>query len=358
LSPRSASYNFALTSAAANLQAVFNDLLRSPAPCAIEYPRSPSIYKPLPGRPRSASLPPVELPGSILQENHGFPTCASTEAWTEDTASVRPASQNLRRSTHPRDNSAENGEEFLELLKLFPEPLGHAKSVPDLNKRNSEMRSVRSGNALNSGTIPTPGPLKVRHKKSLSETDSRRRSKSIPDTPASSDRKTKSLAPPTCGDSSAKSVRARVGVNRLLQPSPRILEGQVWTDNVEDRRSRHNEVRILFPSWRGFIRHSKFLHNETVSELSSSLLSTRIRHVALEIDFLVLARCTAHFPFVHRLCSMGQDIERTVAAVCFSAVPPRTKTFEREYGSHREFNDSQWIACSNILFCAGLRTLD
>ncbi|KAF2827319.1 hypothetical protein CC86DRAFT_348672 [Ophiobolus disseminans] len=202
LSPRSASYNVALTSAASNLQAVFNDLLRSPAPCVVGRPASVSIHnKPLPGRPRSVSLPstpdlPAELPGSLLQENQGFPPCAATE----EPVTVRPASHYIRRSTQLPDINLEDGEEFTQLLNLFPEPLGHSKSVPDFKEQHGEMRSVRSGNALNSGATPKPSPLKVQHKKSLSDTGTRRRSKpNLTTSPSSADNKltTTSTATPT-----------------------------------------------------------------------------------------------------------------------------------------------------------------
>ncbi|KAL5113496.1 hypothetical protein ACEQ8H_008632 [Pleosporales sp. CAS-2024a] len=117
-------------------------------PCAATYPRPLSIHKPLPGRPRSLSLPsttdlPVELPGSILQENQGFPI---------DLVPDQP----------PSPMEIQDQEDLSTLLHLFPAPLLHAKSVPEFAAPSTDMRSVGSGNALNSSLAPTPGPLTVR----------------------------------------------------------------------------------------------------------------------------------------------------------------------------------------------------
>jgi hypothetical protein len=232
LSPLSASY---MTSAASTLQAALNDILRSPAPCSATFPIPASIHKPLPHRPRSASLPstadlPAELPGSILQENQGFPP----EVTTGDLVTARPISQNIRRSTHPVVRSPEDDEGFSALLDLFPEPLLHVRSVPDLSDRHSEMRSIRSGNALNSATVSKPSPLRIQHQKSRSETSPRRRSRSdLASSTFSTDAKS------STGRSGDDPIRAHVRISKTLQPSPFIPEGQAWSEN------RRSEVSTI-----------------------------------------------------------------------------------------------------------------
>ncbi|KAL9080303.1 MAG: hypothetical protein Q9157_000890 [Trypethelium eluteriae] len=81
LSPGSFALQDAAVSSATNLLAVVNDILWSPPLSAAALPRSP-IYPSLPsGRPRSHTAPSTpgetshiaELPGSLLQENQGYP---------------------------------------------------------------------------------------------------------------------------------------------------------------------------------------------------------------------------------------------------------------------------------------------
>lgn len=239
ISPRSASYNSALASAANNLQAVFGDLLRSPAAFAVETPKRTSIHKSLPGRPHSISLPPtlVELPGSILLENQGFPASTAVEE-----PLVRPVSQNIRRSTHPSSNGPDDGEGFLELLSKFPEPLGHTQSVPDLKESCHEMRTVRSGNALKSIATYRPCPSDAEHEKALRETGSRRRSRkslntSAPGAPADASKST-----PNARNGEHTSTRTQSGAYRLLQPSSQIREGQLWEGSVQQSGNRSSDV--------------------------------------------------------------------------------------------------------------------
>jgi hypothetical protein len=246
-----------MTSAASTLQAALNDILRSPAPCSATFPRPASIHKPLPLRPRSASLPstadlPAELPGSILQENQGFPP----EVTPGDLVTARPVSQNIRRSTQPIVRSPEDDEGFSALLNLFPEPLLHVRSVPDLNDRHSEMRSIRSGNALNSATASKPSPLRTQEQKTRSETTSRRRSRSDLASPFST------VAKSSTGRSGDDPIRAHVRISKTLQPSPFTPEGQAWSEN------RRSEVStICFRDLVCLFVKRDALHNETVSEL-------------------------------------------------------------------------------------------
>lgn len=246
-------------------------MLRSPGPCAATRPISVSILKPLPGRPRSFSLPstpePVELPGSILLDNQGFPYAAA-----DDLAYARPISQNVRRSTHPLVNDIEDDEDFSELLKLFPEPLTepliHAKSVPDLGHQHNKMRSDGGGNTLNLGAVHKPSPLKVQHKKSLSETSSRRSSRpNLITSTLSTDSKLATCLTPTVDDNSNISARAQIGASQTLQPSPLILEGQAWNSNAEHRVNRRADVStICFRDIVCLFVKQDAVHNETVSE--------------------------------------------------------------------------------------------
>jgi hypothetical protein len=167
-------------------------MLRSPALSGTLCPRSAAeIHKPLPSRPRSLSLPstpelpaksPVELPGSILLENQGFPS-------------------------EPAAGSA-------------------ARSSPT-------MRSARSGNSLSSSAAK-PTPSKVpRHQRSFSETSLQRRSKSKPNlitSPSSTESKITTCSVSTVEGhaSSSDSTKACVGAEKLLQPSPLIVEGKPW----------------------------------------------------------------------------------------------------------------------------------
>ncbi|CAO2656324.1 Nn.00g051270.m01.CDS01 [Neocucurbitaria sp. VM-36] len=243
-SPISAPYNAVLANAASNLQAAFNEILRSPAPSAAACTGTASLQKPLPSRPRSISAPstpdlPAELPGSLLQDNQGFPSRSSPI----NAVPTRPISQTIRRGTHPPDKSFEDEGDSLNILNLVPEPLTHAKSVPNMSARNSTMRSVRSGNALNSSAAAKPSPLKVQHKKSLSETSSRRRSKpNLVTSPSSTDSKLTTYSVSTSGDSSTNSTKARSGAAKSLQPSPLIVEGKPWKSDAEEHGSLRNEL--------------------------------------------------------------------------------------------------------------------
>lgn len=221
-------------------------MLRSPAPTAVACTRPPSIQKPLPSRPRSISAPstpdlPAELPGSLLQDNQGFPLEPSPV-----TAVTRPFSQTIRTSTHPPETHCEVEEENLALLDLFPEPLAHAKSLPNMSARHGPVRPVRSGNALNSSAANKPSPLRVQHKRSLNETSSRRRSKpNLVTSPSSTDSKLTACSVSTSEDGVDSPNKARVGGAKLLQPAPPIVEGKTWKPNSDDGESYRNEVSTI-----------------------------------------------------------------------------------------------------------------
>jgi len=270
-----------MVNAASTLQAALNDILRSPAPCSATDPRPTSVYQPLPGRPRSISLPsiadlPVELPGSILQENQGFPSDVVPE-----TISIGcPHSQNIRRSTHPNVSDLEDAEEFSALLKLFPEPV-HDTIVPGSTPQ-SEMRSVHSDKASSPSLMSQPKPLRIQHKRSVSEKASRRRSRSelVP----SSVSMDVSLLESACATS--RSARTRVATGKTLQPSPFISEGQTWDNEYQKGRGSEVSLFCLYHLVCLFVKRDA-LHNETVSELFVfPPPSTLIRRIVPEVDDL------------------------------------------------------------------------
>ncbi|KAF2121872.1 hypothetical protein BDV96DRAFT_593831 [Lophiotrema nucula] len=255
LSPASARHNAALVNSASNLLAVVNDMLRSPALSATICTRSAEIHKPLPSRPRSVSLPStpnppveaVELPGSILLENQGFP------------------------------------------------------SPPVAGPAADTMRSVRSGNSLGSSVAAKSTPSKVpQHKKSSTEISLQRRSKSRPSlvaSPSSTDSKLTTCSVSTNGarTSSSESTKAQVGADKPLQPSPVILEGQQWRTSGEPSSARRDE--LISPttptptSTRSkHLEELKFTitaQDSTISTLQAqfgSLRATHEAHVASLID--------------------------------------------------------------------------
>jgi hypothetical protein len=304
-----------MVNAASTLQAALNDILRSPAPCSATDLRPASVHKPLPGRPRSISLPtiadlPAELPGSILQENQGFPSDVVLE-----TASIGcPNYQNIRRSTLSVLSDFEDAEEFSALLKLFPEPL-HDTNVPSFTPR-SEMRSARSEKATSPNLMSQPKPLRIQHNRSVSETTSHRRSRS--ELVASSVSTDVSL--PQSGRGTNPFARTRVGTGKTLQPSPFILEGHTWDNVHQERRRSEVSVFCLYDLVCLFVKRDA-LHNETVSELFVfPPTSTLIRRIVPELDDL------DYFPWkytpflaVVRLSMVWRNLARS-AALAVSAL--------------------------------------
>lgn len=184
-------------------------MLRSPALSATFCPRSPGIHKPLPNRPRSVSMPTtpqslVELPGSILLENQGFPV---------------------------------------------PVEIG----TPEIETPSSQtMRSVRSGSALGVSAAPAkPSPSRVpQHKKSLSEASLQRRSKSKPNlitSPTSTDSKLTACSVSTNGghSSSNDSTKACVGGEKLLQPAPLIVERKPGRKSASESSNHRDQASSI-----------------------------------------------------------------------------------------------------------------
>ncbi|KAL6709534.1 hypothetical protein ACN47E_001469 [Coniothyrium glycines] len=170
-------YNIAIVDVATQLQAAFKDLLRSPA-----LSTTPPIEDLLPARPRSSSAPtslvqPVELPGSLLLENHGFPHGTSSIIRTF----VQPVSSSIPLTADSPDVDIDDRELYSNLPLSVPQTLVHTKSVPDFKVRHivSTMRSVRSGNRLNVAAA-TKASSSDAHSRSMMQEVDRRRSRPDP----------------------------------------------------------------------------------------------------------------------------------------------------------------------------------
>lgn len=236
--PLSSPYNAPLLSSTSNLMALFNDMLRSPVLSAGPCPRSASVHKPLPTRPRSNSEPaspdlPVELPGSLLQHNQGFPYVE-----TQDFAPSRPTSQNVRRGTHPPDRNPEDEGDILDLLHLFPEPLNHSKSVPSLNTgyREGAMKSTRVETASSASANNRSKPHRVHHRKALSDIEWQATSGLPPSIGGGT------AVPANCLPHSSVNDRLLLSSNELPQPSHVTLEAGNANRPAERRASCRDEV--------------------------------------------------------------------------------------------------------------------
>ncbi|CAI6338959.1 unnamed protein product [Periconia digitata] len=242
--------SFDAVHAASNLLALFNDKLRSPITSPTVYPRSSALLdKPLPSQPRSQSLPstpePVELPGSILLENQGFPSPPLATGWAT----------------------------------------------------SRTMRSVRSVNSVGPTARPGP-PNRPRHMKSLSETTvqpERLKMHSNPVTPSSSTGRSTDSKLPTCSEStiedynsSSDTVKAHVGLDALLRPSPLMIggkgrrmsgEGASGNDrfrrgssNPQDSPARTKQIEEL--------KSTITAQDQTISTLQAQFASLRGSHEA------------------------------------------------------------------------------
>jgi hypothetical protein len=240
-SPLSSPYNARRVSSSSNLKAIFNDMLRSPALSSGAWPRSTSVHKPLSTRSRSNSVPsspdlPVELPGSLLQHNQGFPYFD-----TPSFAPSRPTSQNVRRGTHPPDGRPEDEGDVFDLLHLFPEPLNHCKSVPSLSAGccESELKPFCTGAAPTASAMSKPKPHRVHHRKALSDIEWR----ALTDSNSTNDSNDAVPSSATMhGNASSDPDKSRADSSRLLQSLSPTFEA-VTSDNIFDRRaSRRDDV--------------------------------------------------------------------------------------------------------------------
>jgi hypothetical protein len=273
LSPCTATY---MVDAASTLQPAVHDIMHSPVPCAAAYSRPASVLKPLPSRPRSLSLPstpdlPAELPGSILLENQGFPPYTVISEFLD----VLPVSHKLHGNTHSLSQDGDDEEELSTLLNLFPNPLIHSTSIADLNYQHSEMRSTRSGNALNATTVAKPSPFRVQHPSSSNTKKGQRQSRhSLVVSPLSTGRNI-ATSTTTTSRNSHSFVGTQAGTTKSGRLAPLSQEDQAWTSNAENRESPQCEVStIYFYGVVCLFAKQDTAHNETVSEIPFFLCST------------------------------------------------------------------------------------
>ncbi|KAF2278474.1 uncharacterized protein EI97DRAFT_255805 [Westerdykella ornata] len=225
-------------------------MLRSPGLSATVCSRSTAeIHKPLPSRPRSVSMPstpelPIELPGSILLENQGFPLQRAAHLAAPGPSTMRPA-----RSEHPSSSSA---------TPLRP----------------------------SSSRVP-------QHKKTFSEASLQRRSKSKPNlitSPSSTDSKITACSVSTNGGhaSSNESTKARVGLERCsLQPSPLIIERKSANNCNNGRKPQQEEETPDTPTPTTTrsrqieeLKSTITAQDNTISTLQAQFGSLRVSHEA------------------------------------------------------------------------------
>jgi hypothetical protein len=202
---------------------------------------------------------------------------------------VRPVSQNIRRSTLPPTRDIDYEDNFSTLITLFPEPLSHSRSVPDLGQQYREMRSVRSSTALSSSSVSMPSPLRTQHKTPPSKIPSEGSSRvEVVEPLTSADSKLLACSTSAAGGRHDNSARAQIPTNQTLQPASLSPEGPVRDGNAVHRESRRSEVStVCFQDVMCLFVKQDTMHNETVSELSSFLSSRLIRHIVHEIDLHV-----------------------------------------------------------------------
>ncbi|UPX19603.1 uncharacterized protein EKO05_0009861 [Ascochyta rabiei] len=290
-SPLSSPYNVRRVSSTSNLMAIFNDMLRSPSFGAAAWPRSASVHKSLSTRPRSSSVPsspdlPVELPGSLLQQNQGFPYFENPYFETPDFVLSRPTSQNVRRGTHPPDRCAGDEGDVFDLLHLVPEPLNHSRSVPSLNPeyQESAMKSSRSETVPNANVLNKSKPHRVHHRKALSDIEWR----TLADTTTSNDI---NVAEPSASkhvNANYNSNKLRVKSGKLPQPSSMILEAAASFNILEVHASRGDDLGVISTptptrtrsKHTGDLKATIATQDQTISTLQSRFGSLRLSHEA------------------------------------------------------------------------------
>jgi hypothetical protein len=196
--------------------------------------------------------------------------------------------------------------DFSVLLSLFPEPLVHAKSVPNLLSSHSEMRSSRGGDGHKSGAVSKPSPLGVHHDKSLSETSSRRRSRSdLVALNQSDDNEFAACLSPAGGENSSTSTITQKAASKTVQSSSLTLERQARNKKAEHRVRRRSEVSTicLHVVVCLFAKHA-VMHNETVSQHPFLFFTTTIRQVMQQIKISFAEIAWHFFPLAHTsLCN-------------------------------------------------------
>lgn len=244
-SPLSSPYNVRRISSTSNLMAIFNDMLRSPSSATTACPDSAPVHKSFPARSRSSSVastsdPLVELPGSILQQNQGYPYFETPDFVLTPN---RPISQNVRRETHPPDRCVGDEGDVIDLLHLFPEPLNHSKSVPgmSLEYKGSAMKASRGEIAPDASVITKSKTQRVHHRKALSDIEWR----TSADPYACINSNPTEPSVPVHGSTSNNSTRSRVDSDRLSQAPPVTVQAAASNDSFRGRASRRDDVSAI-----------------------------------------------------------------------------------------------------------------
>ncbi|RAR07640.1 hypothetical protein DDE83_006380 [Stemphylium lycopersici] len=231
LSPSTIQYSPGLVSAASGFLAS-DHMLRSPVPTVASCSRSASIQKPLPSRPRSASVPsiaelPAELPGSILLENGGYSSCNSPIL-------ARRMTQIIPSESHPPCKLLDYEKVSLDALNLASAPIAHARSVPELSSRFSATRTMCSSHACDFNALIQPDAPVIPQKHPSSELGFRRRSlRDLVKSPSPME---------GVGLRKRSSRHGPNQVRREVKPVPQIKEEKVSDRDVERRRRCRDEA--------------------------------------------------------------------------------------------------------------------
>lgn len=137
-----AQYDTALASAVNNLHVAVNDMLHSPESINTLCSKYSFVDKPLPSRPRSASVPslvelPAELPESTPLQGQGYPL------YHDPIRTTRSVQDFQNESHRPKMQPACEKVATLDVPKPAIPTLTHARSVPHLNSRYSLTKTTR-----------------------------------------------------------------------------------------------------------------------------------------------------------------------------------------------------------------------
>ncbi|EUC39838.1 hypothetical protein COCMIDRAFT_110429 [Bipolaris oryzae ATCC 44560] len=172
-----AQYDTALASAVSNFHVAVNDMLYSPASINTLSSKSSFVDKPLPSRPRSASVPslvelPAELPKSTLLQGQGYPLYHDPIRATKSVQALQDESQ------YPKMQPACEKVATLDIPKPAVPTLTHARSVPHLSSRYSLAKTTRPSKIPVLSTAAQSGFQGLQRNHSLTDTTLQRRPES------------------------------------------------------------------------------------------------------------------------------------------------------------------------------------
>lgn len=169
-----AQYDTALASAVSNLHVAVNDMLYSPESINTLCSKSSFVDKPLPSRPRSASVPslvelPAELPESTSLQGQGYPL------YRDPIRATNPTQALQNESDHPKIQSACEKVATLEIPKPAIPTLAHARSVPHLHSQYSLAKTARPSKIPIPSTASQSGFQGLQRNHSLTDTTLQKR---------------------------------------------------------------------------------------------------------------------------------------------------------------------------------------